>query len=121
MELGAFKGKVVFLDFWATYCGPCLAEFPGISSLAQSMKNESVVFLAVTREKPERVREFLSKNHLAVPIYLADEQLPPDLPVVGIPATYILDRNGKAVYRSVGGANWDDDAARSFLHALAAN
>src|SRR5437016_6089892 len=48
VELGAFKGKVVFLDFWATYRGPCLAEIPGISRLAQSVKNENVVFLAVT-------------------------------------------------------------------------
>lgn len=116
--LGAFKGKVVFLDFWGTYCGPCLAEIPGIERLAQSLGNENVAFVAVTREKPERVQEFLRKNHPAIPIYLADEKLPPDLPVQGIPATYILDRNGIAVFRSEGGSNWDDDGVRAFIRAL---
>jgi len=118
VELGTFRGKVVFLDFWATYCGPCLAEMPGIERLAQSLNNEGVAFLAVTREKPERVQAFLRKNHLAIPIYLADEKLPPDLLVQGIPTTYILDRNGNAVYRSGGGSNWDDDDVRSFIRAL---
>jgi thiol-disulfide isomerase/thioredoxin len=120
VDLGAFKGKAIFLDFWATYCGPCVAELPEIEQLAQLLKNDNVVFLLITREKPERVHEFLSKNHIALPVYLADEELPPDLPVLGIPTTYILDRNGIAVHRLVGGANWDDDAARSFLHTLAA-
>jgi thiol-disulfide isomerase/thioredoxin len=118
VELGAFKGKVVFLDFWGTFCGPCLAELPGIARLAQSLRNDNVAFLVVTQEKPERVKEFLSKNKLALPVYLADEELPPDLPVDGIPTTYILDRNGNAVYRAVGGANWDYGAARAFLQTL---
>lgn len=120
VELGAFKGKAVFLDFWATYCGPCLAELPGIARLAQSVNNDNVVFLVVTTEKPERVHEFLGKNSLALPLYLADEGVPPDLPVSGVPTTYILDRNGNAVYRWVGGGNWDNESARSFLQTLAA-
>jgi thiol-disulfide isomerase/thioredoxin len=118
VELSAFKGKVVFLNFWATYCGPCLAEMPGIERLARSLNNEDVVFLAVTREKPERVQEFLRKNRLAIPIYLWDEKLPPDLLVDGVPTTYILDRNGNAVYCSGGGSNWDDDGVRSFIRSL---
>jgi thiol-disulfide isomerase/thioredoxin len=118
VELGAFRGKVVFLNFWATDCGPCRAEIPGIELLAQSLNKENVAFLAVTREKPERVQEFLRKNHPAIPIYLADGKLPADLLVQENPTTYILDRNGNTVYRSAGGSNWDDDDARSFIRAL---
>jgi thiol-disulfide isomerase/thioredoxin len=118
VQLAAFKGKVIFLNFWATSCGPCVAEIPGIEGLYDSVKNENVAFLAVSQEKPERMHEFLEKNRLTVPIYLAEEKLPPDLPVLAIPVTYILDRNGKAVFRSVGAANWDDDSARSFIRAL---
>ena len=118
VELGSLKGEVVFLDLWATYCGPCVAELPGIERLAQSLKNENVAFLTVTREKAERVQEFVRKNHPALTIYLADEKLPPDLPAQGIPTAYILDRNGSAVYHLAGGANWDDDDARSFTRGL---
>lgn len=118
VQLAAFKGKVVFLNFWATYCTPCIEEMPGIERLYDSLRNQDVTFLAVTQEKEERVRQFLSKNHLSVPVYLADQELPSGLPVSGIPVTYILDRNGKAVFRSVGAANWDDDGVRSFIRGL---
>ena len=120
VKLGAFKGKAVFLDFWGTFCGPCLAELPGIKSLAESLKGDNVAFLLVTREKPEQVHDFLTKNQVALPVYLADAEPPPDLPLDGIPTTYILDRNGNAVYREVGGANWDNASARSFMRSLAA-
>lgn len=120
VELGSFKGKTVFLDFWATYCGPCVAELPGIGRLARSLSNDNVVFLVVSREKPEQVREFQSKNHFALPFCLADKEPPIDLPADGLPTTYILDRSGNAVYREVGAANWDTDSARAFLQTLAA-
>jgi len=118
-KLNDLMGKAVFLDFWATYCGPCLAEMPGIERLAGSLKTENVAFAAVTGEKLAPVQEFLRKNCVAIPIYLADEEPPPDLSNSVLPTVYILDRNGRAVYRSQGAQNWDDDNARSFLRALA--
>ncbi len=117
---GDLKGKVVFLNFWLTTCGPCLAEMPGIEALHKSLNSEQVVFLAVTPEDEQQVRGFLKKIPLHVPVYLADGQPPDDLHGFGYPTTYILDRNGAAVFKNVGAFNWDDEGTRVFIRNLAA-
>jgi len=117
VTLGDFKGKVVFLDIWATHCGPCVAELPNIKRLADSLKNENVAFLLPARDDEAHVREFLRKNPFDLPIYLASKN-PPDMANAAIPATYILDRQGVIVYREIGGVNWDTDNVRAFLHSL---
>ena len=119
MRLSDLKGKVVFLNFWRTSCGPCIAEMPGIERLYDSLRGENIFFLSVSDyETPDAVRGFMVKNRLRIPVYLAGNDLPQDLPAVGVPATYVMDREGRAVFRLVGDANWDDDRARSFLRAL---
>jgi len=117
VTLSDFKGKVVFLDIWATYCGPCVAELPNIQRLANSLKNENVAFLLPARDGEAHVREFLRKHPTDLPIYLASES-PPDMPNAAIPATYILNRQGVIVYREIGGVNWDTDNVRAFLRSL---
>ena len=117
VTLGDFKGKVVFLDIWATYCGPCVAELPNIKRLADSLKNEKVAFLLAARDGEPHVREFLRKNPIDLPIYLASESAP-DMASAAIPATYILDRQGVIVFREIGGVNWDTDNVRAFLRNL---
>jgi len=117
VTLGDFKGKVVFLDIWATYCGPCVAELPNIKRLADSLKNEKVAFLLAARDGEPHVREFLRKNPIDLPIYLASESAP-DMASAAIPATYILDRQGVIVFREIGGMNWDTDNVRAFLRNL---
>jgi thiol-disulfide isomerase/thioredoxin len=117
VTLGDFKGKVVFLDIWATHCGPCVAELPNIKRLADSLKNENVAFLLPTRDEEAHVRAFLHKNPIDLPMYLASESAP-DMPGTAIPATYILDRQGVIVFREIGGVNWDTDNVRAFLRNL---
>ena len=117
VALGDFKGKVVFLDIWATYCGPCVAELPNIKRLADSLKKEKVAFLLAARDGEPHVREFVRKNPIDLPIYLASDSAP-DMPASPIPATYILDRRGVIVFREIGGVNWDTDNVRAFLRSL---
>jgi thiol-disulfide isomerase/thioredoxin len=112
--LDDFKGKVVFLDIWATHCGPCVAELPNIQRLAKSLKNENVAFLLPARDSEAHVQEFLRKHPIDLPIYLASESAP-DMPAGAIPATYILDRQGRTVFREIGAVNWDADDVRAFL------
>jgi hypothetical protein len=83
------------------------------------MKNDSVAFIAVTGDEEQRVRAFLNKHDLHLPVYLNKGKSPNDLPVVGFPTTYILDRQGAAKLRSVGPANWDDEGVRAFIRSLA--
>ncbi len=113
-----FRGKVVFLTFWATWCGPCVGEMPGIQALADSLKNEPVAFLMITDEDEITVRNFIGKMPFRVPVYLGEGDVPPEFDTWGIPRTYILNREGAIVFQHVGGANWDDDSARNFIHSL---
>jgi thiol-disulfide isomerase/thioredoxin len=116
--LSELKGKVVFLNFWSTSCTPCIAEMPGIERLHESMKSEPVAFLAVTQEEEKVVRSFLQEVPLRVPIYLGDKAAPADLRAVAFPSTFILDRDGRVVYREVGAKNWDDEDVRIFIRNL---
>ena len=118
--LGDFKGKVVFLNFWSTSCGPCIAEMPGIEKLQTSLRSEPVAFLAVTEEDEQSVGLFLQKFPLRVPVYLADTDAPRAFGPQIVPRTFILDRSGREVFRDVGGLNWDDDNARKFIRGLEA-
>jgi thiol-disulfide isomerase/thioredoxin len=119
VTLADFRGKVVFLNFWSTSCGPCIAEMPGIERLQESLKGEPVAFLAVALDDEQRVLEFLKKHPTSLPVYLGGEALPADLTPGGFPTTFILNRRGETVAREVGGINWDDERARSYLLALA--
>ncbi len=118
--IGDFKGKVVFLNFWSTSCGPCIAEMPGIERLQASLRSEPVAFLAVTQEDEQSVRLFLQKFPLRVPVYLAGADVPRAFGPQLVPRTFILDRSGREVFRDVGGLNWDDDNARKFIRGLEA-
>jgi thiol-disulfide isomerase/thioredoxin len=116
--LGDFKGKVVFLNFWGTSCGPCIAEMPGIERLPESLRSEPVAFLAVAQGNEQSVRLFLQRIPLRLPVYLADAELPQDLGPVAVPRTFILDRSGREVFAYVGALNWDDENARKFIRGL---
>jgi thiol-disulfide isomerase/thioredoxin len=117
-KLGDFKGKVVFLDFWATWCAPCIAEMPSIEKLAKSLKNENIAFVLVGNDKKQAVESYVRENSLDLPSYLMTGESPADLPSHGVPATYILDRQGAAVLSHIGAADWDTDEVRSYLRGL---
>jgi thiol-disulfide isomerase/thioredoxin len=115
VTLSQFRGKVLFLNFWATSCGPCIEEMPGISRLYHSLKNERIAFVAVTGEGRPEVSKFLEQNDIGVPVYLSDQEPPKGLLVPGVPTTFILDGHGDVVLMHAGALNWDDDQARAYL------
>lgn len=112
------KGKVIFINFWATWCGPCKAEMPNIQSLYDSLKNKDIVFILVSDEDEETVRKFLDKSQYTFPVYLRDKELPEVFETRGIPATFIISRGGNVVFKHVGAAKWDDESSLSFIRSL---
>jgi len=119
LTLAGLKGNVVFLNFWSTTCAPCIAEMPGIERLYDSLKNERVAFLMLAQDEDvQRIREFLKATPVKIPVYLGSKDLPKDLPVQGVPTAFILDSNGRAVFRHVGGLNWDDENVRKYIRSL---
>jgi len=118
INLSQYKGRVVFLNIWATWCPPCVAEMPSIQALHDSLKEEGVVFLAVSDEDEDTVMEFARENKLTIPMYLNKGPVPAAYRTHGIPATFILNPEGNIAFKHVGSANWDTEKSRLFLQSF---
>jgi thiol-disulfide isomerase/thioredoxin len=120
VESRTFSGKVLVLNFWATWCAPCVAEMPSLERLAEATSDAGVVVACVTQEPGEAVRSFLEKRGLDVPAYVLADDVPNCFASRGIPATFIIDKKGAVALRHMGAAAWDDAAVVEFVRGLAA-
>src|SRR5262245_28171087 len=105
VSLTAFKGKVILLNFWATWCGPCKAEIPGFVELQNAYKNDLVVIGYSVDDKPEPARAFATEYKMNYPILLGDgrEDVQDSYgPIWGIPASFIISRDGKVCKKHLG-------------------
>ena len=107
-SLSDYKGKSVFLNFWATWCPPCRAEMPSMQEVYEKMDKDKYVMLAVNiREEREAVKSFISQNGYTFPILLdPDGRVASKYAVRGIPTTYLIDEKGKVVNKIVGSREW---------------
>ena len=115
-----FRGKVVFLNFWATWCIPCRLEMPAMERLYRDFKGKGFVVLAVNvQEGPRAVRAFVQELKLTFPVVLDRKgEAAMKYVVRGLPATYILDRNHIIAGRAIGAREWDSKEARAYIRAL---
>lgn len=122
LPLSSLKGRVVFLNFWATWCPPCIAEMPSIQKLYTSLKgNDKVVFLLVDVDGDFRKSQrFMERKKLSLPLYAPAGPLPESLLGQSIPTTVFLDKKGKIVFRHEGGADYSQPDVAAFLEKLAA-
>ena len=118
-DFADFSGKVLVLNFWATWCGPCVAEMPSLSRLREATSDVEVALACVTREPVAKVRAFLDKREFDLPIYVLDGDVPECFKSRGIPATFVLDKKGTIVLRHFGAAAWDDESVVGFIRGLA--
>jgi thiol-disulfide isomerase/thioredoxin len=109
--------KPVFLNIWATWCPPCIAELPGIAEL-QSEFGDKVNFVILTNENKDVVDAFIKKhNYQDLNIYFSG-RLPSDFETQSIPATYIIDKNGKLMLSKKGAARWNSSKIKNLLNSL---
>jgi thiol-disulfide isomerase/thioredoxin len=100
-----FKGKVVVVDFWATWCPPCKSEIPGYIAMQKKYAAEGLVFvgISVDEDGPEVVRKFMKDYGINYPIVMANEDVVSAFgPIEGYPTTFIIDRDGNIVNRKIG-------------------
>ncbi len=113
-----FKGKVIFLNLWATWCGPCRAEMPTIQDLYNEVDHEKIVFLMLSLDNigdEEKVKKFITKKEFTFPVYTRTTSLPELLHVPSIPTTLVVSKGGKVVSRNVGTNNFNTKKFKNFL------
>lgn len=121
VDLASLKGKVVFINFWATWCPPCIAEMPSINALNGKFKdNENVVFLMVDVDNNyEKSKNFMKKHQYALKVVSPASEMPPVLMQGAIPTTVILNKEGKMVYRQEGAADYNSSQLVDMIRKLA--
>ncbi|MGO1595140.1 MAG: TlpA family protein disulfide reductase [Sphingobacterium sp.] len=108
IELSSLKGKVVFINFWATWCPPCIREMPSIRRLRKKYKeNEDLVFLLIDVEGNLKLSQaFLKLRGIDLPVYAVEGDIPDDFLPAGIPTTLLIDRANYVAGRQIGGADY---------------
>lgn len=117
IDFNDYKDKVVLINFWATWCPPCVAELPSFQKLYNSYKKE-VVFLFVANDKAEKISEFMTKYGYRFTNYYEVSETPTELQSSSIPATFVISKEGKIVISKKGAANWNSEFVRNTLNKL---
>jgi len=108
------RGKTLFLNFWATWCGPCVAEMPSIEKLFGEF-GSAMVFVCVSNEQVETLKNFMGEKKFSVPVFIPSGDPPRELNESAIPATFIIAPGGKILLKHVGGADWAHESVAAFL------
>ncbi len=119
--LPAYHGKVVLLNFWATWCGPCRVEMPSMDILYQDLKNEGFAILAISSDPQGSLvtRPFVTSKGLTFPIlHDSDYRVSGNYGVRTLPMSFLIDRNGTLTHRVFGARDWNSPEARELIQSL---
>jgi len=120
LALSSFRGRVVFLNFWATWCPPCRLEMPSMERLHQEFKDQGLAILAVDiEESPKLVAKFMREFRLTFPALLdSDSRVSSRYAVRGLPTTVLIDRRGRIAGRAIGPREWTSPEGRALIRSL---
>jgi peroxiredoxin len=110
--LAMYRGKIVIVNFWATWCPPCRFELPAMEKVWERVKNKGVVILGINvGEDADTIFTFTADYPVTFPLLLdSDSGVTNKYPVIGLPTTYVISPQGKIIYRAIGTRNWNEDA-----------
>jgi peroxiredoxin len=120
IKLADYRGSIVLLNFWATWCVPCMEEMPAMDRLTKALAGRKFKVLAVDlQETPEKVQDWAKTHHFGFDLLLdAAGEISSHYGVSRIPVTYVLDQRGYIIYRAVGPRAWDGDDSQIFFQEL---
>lgn len=123
VDFGDFKGKVIFMNMWATWCAPCVEEMPGINNLYNKTKKDNKIQVVMISHDHnfETAKKFVEKNNYDFEIYKVNGRFPRMYNAGSLPATYIINAEGELVVTHLGMANYDTAEFRVFLGELKSN
>lgn len=117
IEFSKFQGEVIIVNFWATWCAPCIAEMPSFQELYQDYQDK-VTFLFVSAEQHQTVENFMKRKRFDLPAYKMLTRAPEPMDGRTLPTTYVLSKNGSIVIDKIGAADWNSKSFRSTLEKL---
>lgn len=119
IDISKQKGKVLFINFWATWCPPCIQEMPSINTLKKQLNEKDILFLMVdVDDNYKKSSKFMEKNKYDLPVYTAVSSVPQQFLSGSIPTTVIIDKEGKVVGRHEGGADYMNPELVKFFKDL---
>ena len=111
------RNKVVLINFWATWCPPCIAEMPSLQELYEDYKDQ-IDFYFVSNEKEDVLKTFMDKNGYDFNVQIPKTEYPEVFDVSSIPRTFLIDRSGSIVMDKAGAANWNSKKVRETIEVL---
>jgi thiol-disulfide isomerase/thioredoxin len=121
VDITSLKGKTIFINVWATWCGPCRVEMPSIQALYDQVDHDKIVFIMLALDQNDpyaKVNRYIAEKGFTFPVYFPSGSLPAQLQVNSIPATFVIDKEGKIVFREMGAANYGTEEFKNFLMGL---
>lgn len=117
LNFSQLRGEVVIINFWATWCPPCIAEMPSFQELYVDYQDK-INFIFVSSEDHETVRGFLNRKNYSLPAFRPLSQAPEPLNGNTLPTTFLIDKQGNIVIQKVGAADWNSENVRETIDAL---
>lgn len=113
------EGNIILVNFWATWCPPCVAEMPSLNNLYKDY-GDKITFVFMANDKIKNVNSYFEKNGYDLPVYYSKDNEPIALQSPSIPTTYIIDDQGTIVMKEVGAYNWNSTSVRNQIDELLA-
>lgn len=118
-NLKNFRGKkVVFLNFWGTWCAPCRTEWPSIEQLYLEKKNDMDFVLIAMMDKEEDVRKFIKDNNYTAPVYIAESPINGKILPKVFPTTFLLDKDGRILLKETASKDWNTTESKQFIESF---
>jgi thiol-disulfide isomerase/thioredoxin len=120
VDFSSFRGKTIFLNIWATWCPPCVAELPSIDRLAKDPRLKDVAFACVSSDESlAGLRRFVRERRLTVPVLRMLEDPPEVFQTDAVPASFVVRSDGRIIMKEIGAAEWDGSLVVQLLAGLA--
>jgi peroxiredoxin len=120
ITLDQYKGRPVIINFWATWCPPCREELPSMNRAWEKIKNEDIAMVAINvGEDEDTIFAFMGDYPINFDLLLdTTGEIIGQWPIKGLPTTFVLDAEGRLVYRAIGGREWDAEDLLDNVRAL---